>query len=690
MAPHNPHHRRFYHSIRFKLLLVSLTLTAIPWTGYRYIQETEAFLRQGQEKVLLGTAQAVATVLHNREELFIAGANSAQTLYVHHIDTPIQLDGYADDWTPYLRNARHYKTNSEFSVSNIIAQRGRHLYALFQVKDSHIVYHRPGSKQLKKNDHLLIAMEQPNGDIAHYQLATSAPGWINAYRATNNIKETRISGEWQEAEDGYTIEIRIPLRMLGKRLAFSIADVDDSSSRTIQSTISTNNAGQLGLLVTPSPVIEQIVNNLEHEDARIWVLDTQHGVLAQKGTLKQNTTQPENIRDESSSLLHNIFRLVLTQPTDFFEDTFSGTSRLQGLEIESALKGTPKTRRRITPDQEAVIISAAWPIHSEQGILGAVLVEQSTNAIQSLQNKTLERLFSITFIFFSITSLALLGFASLLTSRIHKLRDKIEATVTPDGRIKGQLQAGTTQDEIDDLSRSFANILSRLGEYNRYLEAMASRLAHELRTPLTIVKTSLDNLEAEIETEKRTHYLHHAKNGAERLGLILHHMREATRLEQLLQHSETERFDLTEMIQIATENYRTVYPNIIFNSKLPNSSIYITGSPDLISQALDKLISNAADFHQPNTPIQIELDYGQIRQACLSIINSGPTLPNALGQELFESMISIRTTETTEPHLGLGLYLVKLICEFHGGSVVAENLTDNSGVVFKLMLPISE
>ena len=696
MTPHNPHQRRFYHSIRFKLLLVSLTLTAIPWAGYQYIQETEAFLRQGQEKVLLGTAQAVATVLHNRKDLFIAGPNSEQTLYIHPLHSLIQLDGYTEDWAPYLHNARLYKSNRESSFSNIIAQRGRYLYALFQVKDKHIVYLTPGSRQRNKNDHLLVSLEQPNGTIAHYQLATSAPGWLHAYRISNTgstSSETRIKGEWQETKDGYNIEIRIPLRLLGKRLAFAIANVDDPITRTIQTITSTSGSNQpdkLGLLVTPSPVIEQIVSNLEHENARIWVLDAKHGVLARKGTLKSPNAQTESRQSESTSLLHNLFRLVLPQPTESFEDEFSNSSQLQGIEIESALNGTPKTRRRITPDQEAVILSAAWPIHSEQGILGTVLVEQSTNAIQSLQNKALERLFSITLIFFSGTSLVLLGFASILTTRIHRLRNKIEAAVTPDGRIEGEIKTGATRDEINDLSRSFANVLTRLGEYNRYLEAMASRLAHELRTPLTIVKTSLDNLEVEDDSTKRARYLQHAQKGTERLGLILHRMREATRLELLLQHTEPEQFDLTAMIQVATENYRTVYPGIIFNAQLPNSPTHITGSPDLISQALDKLISNAADFHQPNTPIQIALDPVHNRQASLSIINKGPTLPKALNQALFESMVSIRTAETAEPHLGLGLYLVRLICEFHGGSVKAKNLPDNSGVVFKLILPTTD
>jgi len=693
MATHNPSQRRFYHSIRFKLLLVSLTLAAIPWAGYRYIQETEAFLRQGQEKVLLGTAQAVATVLHNREDLFIAGKDSEPTLYIHPLRSLIQLDGYTEDWTPYLHNARHYRSDSTSRFSAIVAQRGRHLYALLQVKDKQVVYHSPGSREWDKNDHLLISLEKPDGKTTHYRLATSAPGWIDVYRITKYgdtiTEERRIKGEWQETKEGYNIELRIPIRLIGKRLSFAIADVDDPITRTIQTITRTSPPDKLGLLVTPSPVIEQIVNNLEHENARIWVLDAEHGVLARKGTL-QSKSQTENRHSESTSPLHSLFRLILPQPTESFEDEFSDASRLQGIEIESALSGTPKTRRRITPDQEAVILSAAWPIHSEQGILGAVLVEQSTNAIQSLQNKALERLFSITLIFFSVTSLALLGFASILTTRIHKLRNKIEEAVTPDGRIQGQVKTGTTQDEINDLSRSFANVLTRLGEYNRYLEAMASRLAHELRTPLTIVKTSLDNLEVEDDSAKRTRYLQHAKKGTERLALILHRMREATRLEQLLQHAEPEQFDLTELVQVSTENYRTVYPDIAFNTQLPNLPTHIIGNPDLISQALDKLISNAADFHQPNTPIQITLDLAQNGQARLSITNSGPTLPKALSQELFESMVSIRTAETTEPHLGLGLYLVRLIGEFHGGSVKAENLADNSGVIFKLTLPMTD
>jgi len=56
--------------IRAQLLLVLTVFLVLPWLGYEYVRELERFLRQAQERTLAGTAQAVATALHDRPRLF--------------------------------------------------------------------------------------------------------------------------------------------------------------------------------------------------------------------------------------------------------------------------------------------------------------------------------------------------------------------------------------------------------------------------------------------------------------------------------------------------------------------------------------------------------------------------------------------------------------------------------------------
>ena len=57
--------------------------------------------------------------------------------------------------------------------------------------------------------------------------------------------------------------------------------------------------------------------------------------------------------------------------------------------------------------------------------------------------------------------------------------------------------------------------------------------------------------------------------------------------------------------------------------------------------------------------------------------------------KLFESMVSLRSGEkSAEPHLGLGLYIVRLIADFHGAKAQAENRLDGNGVVVRVIFPL--
>src|SRR5262249_59168048 len=68
--------------IRAQLLLVLTVFLVLPWLGYEYVRELERFLRDAQERTLAGTAQAVATALHDRPRLFEVKPAAGESLTI--------------------------------------------------------------------------------------------------------------------------------------------------------------------------------------------------------------------------------------------------------------------------------------------------------------------------------------------------------------------------------------------------------------------------------------------------------------------------------------------------------------------------------------------------------------------------------------------------------------------------------
>src|SRR5262249_37517184 len=116
-----------------------------------------------------------------------------------------------------------------------------------------------------------------------------------------------------------------------------------------------------------------------------------------------------------------------------------------------------------------------------------------------------------------------------------------------------------------------------------------------------------------------------------------------------------------------------------FQAELPAAAVTLSGAPDLVVQMLDKLIDNAVDFSPPGARITVRLRL-EPQAAVIEVENPGPPLPLHVEGRLFESLWQSRPDGDSRPHFGLGLYIVRLIAEFHGGEAAARNLEAGSGV----------
>ncbi len=442
--------------------------------------------------------------------------------------------------------------------------------------------------------------------------------------------------------------------------------------------------------------VAQILHGLSRTTAQIWVIDRDLNVLARAGSLKRAAPAPEPPpagaaaqfrRWIERAALHPVYARLLSQPAEDFSDEGAGDALGVAREVAGALSGVLTTDRRPTRDGRAMIVAAAHPIWVGDQVRGAVIVEETANAVLVERNRAFERLFDIVLAALLVGSVALTLFASRLTTRIRALRDDAERAIDAQGRVTGAVAGSNAGDEIGDLSRSFAGVLARLSQYASHQENMASRLSHELRTPVAVVRSSLDNLNLQPLPDDARVYIERAQSGLQRLTAILTRMTEAARLEQSMTDSARERIDLAKLVAACVDGYRAAYPGRTIECVAPHGGLWIDGAPDLVAQMLDKLVANAVEFGAPGTPAVVRLERDG-PSARLAVENEGPPLPEGMQGRLFDSMVSVRHDTGGEvPHLGMGLYIVRLIAEFHGGRAQAETRDDGHGVVVSVRLP---
>jgi len=727
--------------LKLQMLVAGLVTLAIPLAGWHSIRQLddsleetrlrEQHLRVVNMRAALAENETLQSQLMRRTSPARVGDLFASTARY-----PVLVDGYDDDWWELKAPAVRFenttpgvsKASASLRVRGTVDNRTLHLFV--QVADTTVLFHKPPDQvvdyaegeqpdpfeRLSNGDALEVFVQTPNGNATHALFRVVAPGPLVA-RVASASQRRRLGatvgawrGHWNATANGMQLEMTIPLPPDGSRLGLAYVDIDkrgEARHRWVGSMSPARMAllhrGDSKLLLEPrvfraSSLARDALLPWVTPTTRARLFDAEGRLVADVNALYEKDETQIAFDPAKSSLWDAlVYRFVSTMLADR-DDVFTKKplfKRTDALHLpESVLVNDSPlkdTRRYLTDEADLVLGSITTLSNSDPAkpsTIGYLLFESNDARASSYAGSRLAQLLSMLTLVSLLVGGMLLLFATVLSFRVRRLSKRAAAAVSRDGRVSA-FTPTTAKDEIGELSRTLAALLGRTAHYTHYLEALSSRLSHELRTPLSVVKTSLENIDADKLDADTQKLLDRAGGGADQLGHIIRALVESTRLEQTVQRAQKVHIPLDTFLRGAKSRYQQVHAGVVFNTEFSGPAT-LYGSPELLQQALDKLVDNAVSFTTDGV-VTLGLSSYQRQDTAgvrFSVSNAGHVASGTQAANVFDPMFSSRDRDDGNLHLGLGLYIVRMVAEAHNGRATFS--VANGEVTVGMEFPINE
>lgn len=686
--------------LRNQLVALSLLLLLLPWSAWKLLGELERYLRETQESALLDSARLVAGALpleFQTELLFAPRVH----LGLRALEAPPALDGFTDEWPDPDHPLLFRSPDGGQELALLAGTAGGRLYLAAEVRGQAGAAGRPGGRGLT------LELRTPRG-IARYHVQPEAPGPL--YLRSDTVDGGQAEGQWLETAAGYRTELSLPLGArdadLGVLLtggeAGQVCWIDPSAGLQpaeggvlAPASLACASAaprgwparGQWLSLAAPSQRLSGWLGTLSGQAQRAWVTDRAAWIRADSGLDDHGEGDGPGTPGATTWLQRLLYRAVAESRPELREDWPAYPYRLVDPAVVAALGGEESVSWSQEFDSARVRNTVAVPLVLDGEVRGAVVLQSSSEGLLLVTGQALGRLVLTTLALALGLAAALWMFASRLSRRVSRLSGAV--SVAMDRGIDPEaLPLRGDRDELGELARNNEKLLRAVADYGHYLQTLAGKLSHELKTPLAITRSSLDNLASQPLDPDSRRFLDRALEGVERQAAIVRAMSETSRLEAAIGVAEWEAIDLRELVSRSVSGYRAVWPGRRIELRLPEAEARLWCAPDLLVQALDKLVDNALSLSSPADEVRVSL---RREGSCyeLAVRNSGSQLPRDFQDRLFDSLVSVRERRGPEPHLGLGLYIVRLVVAAHRGEVSARNLSDGAGVEFLVRLPLA-
>lgn len=227
--------------------------------------------------------------------------------------------------------------------------------------------------------------------------------------------------------------------------------------------------------------------------------------------------------------------------------------------------------------------------------------------------------------------------------------------------------------ELNDLGKEVDQLVLEL-EGKKYVESYVQTLTHEIKSPLSSILASVELIESHPKEMSRLTKTIEAE--AKRIQSLIDQLLELSSLEGKNSIQLDDTIDLIALLEEVIHRFEIEWErkSLQVNTMFPKVSVIIKGNQNYLRMAIENIFRNSIEFANPKDQIRIQLQVLENSKIKLVILDEGQSIPDYALSKVTEKFFSLPRPRDNRKSSGLGLSIVKEICDLHQANLTIRNL----------------
>ena len=236
--------------------------------------------------------------------------------------------------------------------------------------------------------------------------------------------------------------------------------------------------------------------------------------------------------------------------------------------------------------------------------------------------------------------------------------------------------------EVRPLVHAMNGLVDRLRLAMDRQRRFVSDAAHELRTPLAALALQIGNLSRVARGRVLLARLRDAEAGARRANHVVAQLLHLAHYESSQQPEARDSVDLSVLVASCVDEVRPFADDKDIRLSLSlGDRVRVLGRSSELRVLVSSILDNAIKYSPRGGAVDIETSNGA-GHSVLSVTDTGPGIPAAMRERVFERFV--RATDAETEGSGLGLAIVRSIASRHNMTIELVNRADPGGLTVRV------